>query len=371
MVSTETSHPQETVEPQPGSPLRRLMTAAHQFDFFQAVRLLTISARQAASSRQAHRKPIGRDADPRDEIVRFGAIPAHTFPQGPIASFQRDPDDLAPPTMRLAFLGLTGPHGVLPAHYTQLVIDRTRQKDGALRDFLDLFNHRTASLFYRAWAKYRLPVSHEDAALQGQEDTFAMTLFGLIGWGHSSLRGRLELDDDVFAHYSGHFCHAPRNAVSLEGIISEYFALPARVRQLYGQWLHLDPADQSQMAGGHRGQLNNCLGRDVVVGERVWGVENNFRLLLGPLSYSQFLDLTPAGSALQALGQLVRSYVGPTMDFEVQLILRRDEVPPSQLASAEAAPKSRLGWNTWVHAGPVPDDVDDAVFVTEGLPTKP
>jgi len=46
--------------------------------------------------------------------------------------------------------------GVLPP-ITPRWYRGVRAKDYALRDFLDLFNHRVISLFYRAWQKYRFP----------------------------------------------------------------------------------------------------------------------------------------------------------------------------------------------------------------------
>ena len=48
---------------------------------------------------------------------------------------------------------------------------------------------------------------------------------------------------------------------------------------------------------------------------------------------------------LTQLGQIVRTYAGPELDFDAQLILRRDEVPPCQLAPTGVG--ARLGWNTW------------------------
>ena len=62
--------------------------------------------------------------------------------------------------------------------------------------------------------------------------------------------------------------------------------------------------------------------------------------------------------------QLIRLYVGPEFDFDIQLVLRRQDVPSVQLGSA-ADPPSQLGWNTWVRSGAATADADDAVFSIE------
>ena len=69
---------------------------------------------------------------------------------------------------------------------------------------------------------------------------------------------------------------------------------------------YLSRADQSTLpAARYRLPANNALGVNVVVGERVWGVEQKFRLRLGPLSYSQFLQFIPRGEQLLRTAQFV------------------------------------------------------------------
>lgn len=106
-----------------------------------------------------------------------------------------------------------------------------------------------------------------------------------------------------------------------------------------------------------RAGLNNQLGVSVVVGERVWDIQSKFRLQVGPLSYADFKRFQPNGDALKPLCQLTRCYVGPEFEFDVQLLLRAEEVP-----GAVGAKKACLGWNTWVKAGETPRNADDAVF---------
>lgn len=357
---------------------QQLAAEPYRFEFFQAVRLLEQLARERVrDGRAGDAAPVGYDHLPQRESVRFRALPSHTFPPGEVVSLRRSesPDAASPATppaeMVVSFLGLTGPGGVLPRHYTQLVIDRVRQKDFSLRDFLDLFNHRAISLFYRAWEKYRLPAAFERATLDPQaeaEDPFTRCLVCLVGLGTDKLRGRLEISDAAFLYYGGHFAHAPRTATALESILQDYFDIPLQVLQFQGRWLYLSTEDRSQTPSPRAPEGQNCrLGMNVVVGSRVWSVENKFRVRLGPLTYQQFCQFMPRQAALRPLCQLVRSYVGPEFDFDVQPVLQAAEVPPCR-AGRGGPLRSRLGWNTWLRSKPLLRDAADAVFQDEGAP---
>ncbi len=369
--------------------IERLKREPFRFSFFQAVRILETWAarRKKPGSSDSHSgdeaigddaarlpRPVGHDYHPNDEVVRFRSLPSQSFPGGELYSAtprQASDDPSSPAAMELVvtFLGLFGPAGSLPQHYTQLVVDRTKHRDGALRSFLDLFNHRLVSLFYRAWSKYRLPVVYEQHQRSATvEDPITSTLYSLVGLGTAGLRGRLRIPDAAFIYFGGHFAHFPRNAIALQGMIASYFQVNTEVHQFQGQWLSLEPPDQSRLGGRFPLGANDQLGLNVVVGQRVWSVENKFRLRLGPMSYRRFVEFMPDGTALLGLGQFTRMYAGPELDFDVQLVLRRDEVPASRLAHHDATPDCRLGWNSWVQSGPRTLDADDAVFVCEGLP---
>ena len=90
----------------------------------------------------------------------------------------------------------------------------------------------------------------------------------------------------------------------------------------------------------------------------------------GPLRYNQFLDFLPDRSpvrerkAIFLLVHLVRLYIEPTLDFDIQLILAADEVPDCQLTETGGF-GARLGWNTWMRTDTLPHDADDAVFEGE------
>ena len=172
------------------------------------------------------------------------------------------------------------------------------------------------------------------------------------------------VDDLAIMHYAGLLAYRPRGAAGLAAMLADYFQVPVEVCQFQGQWLMLDPADQSQL-GPENG--NCALGVDMVIGERVWDVAGKIRLRLGPLSYEEFVEFLPdrtpvaRSKAFFLLSQLARLYVGPTLEFEVQLLLRGVEVPGCVLGSP-SPPGSRLGWNTWLRSTVDRTCAEEAIF---------
>lgn len=366
----------------------RLFEEGYAFDFFQAIWLL--------ERLYPDRRPVGRQGAPHSEVVRFRARQSLNFP--PSAIFEIDPanDSERPPLVTVAFMGLTGPSGALPRHYTELLMRLEREAKGhykhALRDWFDLFNHRIISLFFRSWEKYRFYVAYSRGEYARPEpDTFTSALYSLVGLGNPTLRGRLKvsawrdprrrqhehalakINDLSLLYYGGLLSQRPRSAANLQSVLSDYFGVPVLVQQFQGQWLLLDAANQSKLSpeGG------NCrLGVDAVLGERVWDLQSKIRVRLGPLTYGQFLEFlpdpapVPARKACFLLARLVRLFVGPDIDFDVQLVLRSDDVPACQL-DGEATVGPRLGWNTWLGTHDEARDPDDAVFVSGEIPEQP
>ncbi len=98
-----------------------------------------------------------------------------------------------------------------------------------------------------------------------------------------------------------------------------------------------------------------------MVGDEIWDEQMRVRIKLGPLTLEQYLDFLPTGTAFEPLRGLVRFFSGDELDFELQLILQRDEVPVCDLGREdEAAPM--LGWTSWSKTMPMQRDPGDAVL---------
>ncbi len=355
--------------------IERLIRTPHRFEFRQAMRLLERVAHISVAAGTIAPRSVGEDGRPHEELVRFRSLPSLAFPSAPIERLARITPSFSGPEkpefeMLVTFLGLIGSSGALPQHYTSLVIERCKQKDFSLRDFLDLLNHRSISLFYRATEKYRLPFRYErrqmDATARGP-DLVTYALMGLVGIATPGLQKRLAVDDETLVYYSGHYAHTPRAAVPLERLLADYFALPIDVEQFLGRWQYLDEGQRSRVAGRHHQESQNReLGLNVIVGRRYWDVQSKFRVRVGPMSYETFREFLPDGRALRKLVDLARLYAGEELEFEVQPVLRAAEVPRARLTRRTPSP-SRLGWNSWVHAKPAQQDAQQARFRADRL----
>jgi len=346
----------------------RLLAEPQGFDFFQAVRLLEAAARQRGDSAGLSFE-IGRNGPPHAETIRFRSLVALAFPGSEVVQLTPPPaldvpSAMARPVeMTTSFFGLIGPNGVLPTHYTRLLIERLRSRDPSLRDWLDMFHHRALSLYFRAWEKHRFFLEYERLrnANSPRDDRVTTCLYAFTGLGQRTLRDRLAVDDEAVLYYSGLFARYPRPAVALEWILKDYFEVPLEIEQFVGQWLTLAIEDRSMLPGGNEPDGRNCrLGMDAIAGDRVWDVQSRFRVRIGPVGYETFQAFFPTGSALLGLVQFTRLNVGPDVDFEVQVVLKGDETPWCHLG--EAGQGAYLGWNTWVRNDPFVEDVDDAVF---------
>ena len=318
----------------------RLFAEPYRFDFFQAVRLL--------GQVDQERKPVGRDGDPRHDVVRFRTRAALTFPPSQVYQIKENGagEDETPPELMINFMGLTGPLGVLPQHFTELVAERARYGDTALWEFFDIFNHRMISLFYRVWEKHRLTAAVEREEL----DPITEYLFDTIGMGTRGLRDRLSIPDRAMLLYGGLIAQRPHSAGTVAAIVGDYFLVPAHVEQFAGQWLKLEEEDRSRL-----GTANSRLGVNTIAGQRVWDDQSKFRTKLGPLTYKQFTEFLPNSSAFKPASELVRFLAGLEFDFDLQLVLQADDVPACVLDKTSAV-RPMLGWNTWLKTCSLKDD---------------
>ena len=142
---------------------------SHAFNFYRFCQLL--------EQQMSDKPPLGSTFSPKDDPVRFRPHPGMGFPVSELKAVESDPNHPGkPPTVRTTFMGLYGVDSPLPSSYVDDITQRREGHEG-LEAFLDIFNHRMMTQFYRIWRKYSYPATFEAGGI----DKTSRSLMALTG----------------------------------------------------------------------------------------------------------------------------------------------------------------------------------------------
>jgi type VI secretion system protein ImpH len=322
--------------------LNDLLTAPETVHIFHAMRVIEAAWPDAPR--------MGESIRPKDDPVRLGQTPELAFPPSTIKEF-KPPKDGKPGRMTNLMFGLWGPNGPLPLHLTEYARDRLRNhRDPTLVAFADMLTHRMMALLYRAWVSGQ-PAPSFDRPDRDPVERKVSAIAGLMGAG---FRDRDAMPDLTKRHFAGFMAQGTKNAEGLVAMLSVFLRAKVRLQPFVGSWLDLEPDDRWQL--GKRAPL----GRATSLGSRVWSRAAKFRLLIGPLSLADYTRLLPGSDSLGRIEAVVRNYLGDTLAWDINVILRADEVPAAVLGR-----DTRLGQTAWLGARTGRGDAADLYLVPD------
>jgi type VI secretion system protein ImpH len=280
---------------------------------------------------------------PADEPLRLSQEAALEFPPSMLARLAKGP---AKPRLDVRFFGLFGPQGPLPLHMTEHVYEREHHRnDPVPARFLDIFQHRLITLFYRAWAQSQPVVQHDRPA----DDRYAVWLGSTIGLAPALDRPRGDaVPDEAWLHQAGLLATRSPHPEGLAKILRQHFGIGVAVQGNVAHWLPIDRDERSRLGLGARAPRVRegiaRLGESAVIGTRLWSAQHKFRIRLGPLTLAQYEGFCLPGSrAWRQLVPWVQRYAGHATRWEAQLRLARKDVPQPALGR-----HVRLGLTSWL-----------------------
>lgn len=308
---------------------RELTEAPERFTLFAALRLIEAAAPERAR--------LGRSRRVTEDAVRLAQLPSLRFAPGELTHVEPGLIEQGKvPRLYGEGFGLLGPNGPLPLHLTEYADERRRlHQDPSFADFLNLFHHRLASLFYRAWADAE-PAVEADRP----DNRFFWYLGALAGLGTPGLQGRDSVGDRAKLYRVGRFAAMARCQEGLEDILGDHLGVSVSVVPFQARWLVIPEHEWLRLG---RGRPVGRLGRDASLGRRSWQCQFSFRVVLEALTREEFEAFLPGQPGLAELGDLVRAYTGDELSWDLELRLKPRQAPVLRLARGQ-----RLGMSTWL-----------------------
>jgi type VI secretion system protein ImpH len=349
--------------------IERLFAEPFRFQFFQAVRMVELWLRRNGVAQEGAIANFMRFQNsvtlrfPASQLETLHPEPREILPTAPALTEALQNKQLRYLRMTPNFMGFLGSSGALPAHYTETIAaHQLYGKDEGPRAFLDAFSTRSLSLFYEAWRKYRLELKYQ---VDGQ-DRFLPLLLALGGLGSKGLTQRLAgrgavatgaVRDESLAYFATALRQRPASASTMARVLGEYFRVDITATQFVGCWCVV-PALQQTVLGGEQAQL----GATAMIGSRVWQRDLRMRLTIGPLRRADFDAFLPGGTAALALEKLLSMFTGVTLEYEICLVLRAEDVSGASLGAG-----ARLGWDSFIPDEGASEDRTDVRYFIHGL----
>jgi type VI secretion system protein ImpH len=270
--------------------------------------------------------PLGSTTSPADDPVRFRPDPGMGFPAGELKAIETDDKHpWRPPTVRTRLLGLYGVDSPLPTAFLDDIAQR-REGHEALEAFLDIFNHRIFTQFYRIWRKYSYPAAFE----AGGTDATSQCLLGLIGLGIPGTASQVATPISRFLALLSVMRLPTRNA---EGITALVKLLARKTRtQVTPHWPQkVLLAQPASLSAEHPVRLS----QGTPLGAVGYDANSQLHLSLFAEDRDEARGWLPGGQLYNDLLVLLRVYLGWRCTVKLQLSLPLHSLPQPLLGRAQ------------------------------------
>lgn len=314
----------------PKAQLAAIERDARRFSFYRLVYLLERVFPKAP--------PVGQLGPVSEERVRMRADPSLIFASCDVSEVAnaKGPDGVERMRVTNAFMGLYGSSSPMPPYYVEkIALDDYQGGPQPIREFLDVFHHRLLSLLYRAWTKYRFSVMYR---VKGR-DPFTRRMFCSVGLDGMK-DGETVLDRFLYLRYAPLLASKSRSARGLQVVLDDLFgSCGVRIEQFVGHWTLIEKPHRNKL-----GVMNHQLGESLTIGRYVYDGTGRFNVILGPLSYDDYLSFLPGGHRRPLLRAAIATFTRGQHDVMLELHVKTEDAPRFQLGSPRSATLKRTAW---------------------------
>jgi type VI secretion system protein ImpH len=310
--------------------LTALAKGARRFSFYRLIYLLERLFPKAP--------PVGQLGPVVDERVRIRPDVSLTFASGDVAELAptKYTDGVDRVRVTSTFMGLYGSVSPMPPHYVEkIALDDYQGGPQPVREFLDVFHHRLLALTYRAWTKYRFSVMYRRKGT----DAFTRRMFCAVGIDGMK-DAETALDRFLHLRYASILASKSRSVRGLTVVLEDLFGhMGVSIDQFIGHWTLIEKPNRNKL-----GVMNHQLGESMTIGRYVYDGTGRFNVVLGPLSYDDYLSFLPGGHRRPLLRAVISTFTRGQQDVVLELHVKTDQAPRFQLGSPRSATLKRTAW---------------------------
>ncbi|MEH6470523.1 MAG: type VI secretion system baseplate subunit TssG [Halopseudomonas sp.] len=291
-----------------------LLRQPRQFDFIQVIRLL----RQLAKTRD----------------IRLFAEP---MPEGASCEVRAIEQLGSQTQIRLGLEALSGVKGVLPDYLYEELLAGLHAENGALDDFLGIFNHRYYQLLQGTLEKGNLLLRDERERLEAGSVSANSQRHCLAQL--AALPGVTEERSELL-RYSVLLGLKTRSLAGLRQLLRDYFKLQIHVNAIFQSRYRLPDSSLTRL-GGEQSQ-NNRLGRGLLLGQSGLLHAHRLEIRVEPRDQREFLRLQADRLFAGRLQELAQAYLSETTDLKFYLYVKRALIS-APILSSRSGKGVRLG----------------------------
>lgn len=285
--------------------------------------------------------------DPGDEYkIIFYPSAYYTYPATDIhnIAFNKESKTFI---ITVNFLGLYGIDSPLPRCYHEQIYQQTAYKSDneiPLKDFLNIFNNRFYELFYQAWKKYKYHLFFDkqdsyNSGVNQSGSSFLNKLFLLSGiWQDEKELSDVGIEKRELLRLSGILHQKVRNRQGLLCVLQEFFPqYEISINENVPEQVYIENRPALK-------EKNFILSANSIIGDKVFDYSNRICLVVGPLTFNDYLDFLPGGLNNRKVKTLLEMYLPDNMHYDLKLKVKTSTIAQNGYQQS----KLKLGRSFWL-----------------------